>query len=63
MVGSSGDSPQFSVRMYGAQPRFQSLSFEGEEVALAPPPDYADIAGRTRQRTTSNTPSPLGSPR
>ena len=34
-------SPEYSVRMNGAQQRFQSLSFENEEAALAPPPDYS----------------------
>lgn len=65
MAGNIGDSPQYSVRTSGAQPRFQSLSFEGEEaaLALAPPPEYAHIGGRNRQRVTSNVPSPLGSPR
>ena len=60
-----GDAPQHSVRMYDAQPRFQSLSFEGEEtaLALAPPPEYANIEGRSRQRIMSNVPRALGSPR
>lgn len=34
-------SPEYTVRMNGAQQRFQSLSFENEEAALAPPPDYS----------------------
>ena len=34
-------SPEYSVRTNGAQQRFQSLSFENEEAALAPPPDYS----------------------
>ena len=34
-------SPEYTVRMDGVQERFQSLSFENEEAALAPPPDYS----------------------
>ena len=34
-------NPEYTVRMNGAQQRFQSLSFENEEAALAPPPDYS----------------------
>ena len=34
-------NPEYAVRMNGAQQRFQSLSFENEEAALAPPPDYS----------------------
>ena len=34
-------NPEFAVRMNGAQQRFQSLSFENEEAALAAPPDYS----------------------
>lgn len=63
MAGLMGHTPQYGVRMDGAQPRFQSLSFEGEESALAPPPEYAHIGGRNMQRITSNVPSPSGSPR
>ena len=51
-----GPSPQYSVRMMGAQPRFQSLSFEGEEAALAPPPDYSAYPGRNRERNPSTVP-------
>ena len=32
---------QYTFRMNAAQQRFQSLSFENEEAALAPPPDYS----------------------
>ena len=51
-------SPAYSVRMIGTQQRFQSLSFENEENALAPPPGYERV-GRPRQsqRGSSNTPT------
>lgn len=62
MAGVMGDNPQHSVRMNRAQQRFQSLSFEGEEAAVAPPPDYEHIGGG-RRRSTSNVPSPSRSPR
>ena len=34
-------NPEYAVRMNGAQQRFQSLSFENEEAALAAPPNYS----------------------
>lgn len=60
IAGGVGDSPQFGLRMNRAQPRFQSLSFEGEELTLAPPPEYNNIGGGNRQRIMSNVPSPSG---
>ena len=59
MAGVLGGSPQPGVRTNSAQPRFQSLSFEGEE--MAPPPEYAPMDGRSR--VTNNVPSPGVSPR
>jgi len=53
-------SPQYAVRMNGNQQRFQSLSFENEEAALAPPPDYSAVGGRNRERIATSTPSPSG---
>lgn len=52
----------YSVRMIGAQQRFQSLSFENEEAsqaAMAPPPGYSAYAG-TPNRVLSNVPNHLG---
>ena len=40
----------YSVRMIGTQQRFQSLSFENEEEALAPPPGYSRMSARTTAR-------------
>ncbi|CAF9940593.1 MAG: hypothetical protein ALECFALPRED_008766 [Alectoria fallacina] len=63
MAEIMGGSPQCSVRTNGAQPRFQSLSFEGEEEASAPPPEYTHYGGRNTQRVRSSVPGPLASPR
>ncbi len=54
--------PEYSVRMNGAQQRFQSLSFENEEAseaAMAPPPGYSAFVG-ARNRVSSNVPGPRG---
>lgn len=59
---SGYSSPEISVRMNGAQQRFQSLSFESEEAgeaAMAPPPGYSAFIG-ARNRISSNVPGHLG---
>ncbi|MCJ1457065.1 hypothetical protein MMC28_007431 [Mycoblastus sanguinarius] len=53
-------TPQYSVRPNHAQQRFQSLSFENEEAALAPPPEYSSFGGRNRGRVATNVRSPTG---
>ena len=51
-------TPDYTVRMNGAQQRFQSLSFENEEAALAPPPDYSfSSISNGGARIASNVPS------
>ena len=61
MAGIMGNNEGRRVR---AQQRFQSLSFEGEEAALAPPPpEYARIGGGSRQGIVSNATGPPASPR
>lgn len=54
-------TPGYRVRMNAVQPRYQSLSFENEEAALAPPPEYASVIGRSRGRVSSDVSSPLSS--
>lgn len=49
-------SPEFAVRMNGAQQRFQSLSFENEEAAPAPPPDYSYSSISNRGSMTASSP-------
>lgn len=59
---SGRTSPEISVRMNGAQQRFQSLSFENEEAseaAMAPPPGYSAFVG-ARNRVSTNFPGQLG---
>ena len=60
-------APEYSVRMDGAQQRFQSLSFENEEQAeareeeaLAPPPEYSTFGARSRTRVHSSLPVQRG---
>ena len=62
---SGRSSPEYSVRMIGAQQRFQSLTFEDEEsgegrqeAAMAQPPEYSTFGGG-RVRRRSNVPSRL----
>ena len=63
------DRPPQNVRMMRAQQRFQSLSFDDEDIAAlvhqqdaqpqleeeAPPPDYSGIGGRWRERVVSSS--------
>ena len=54
-------APEYTVRMNGAQQRFQSLSFENEEAALAPPPEYSHssiLSGATRIASSVASPQP-----
>ncbi len=54
----NGPTPEYTVRMNGAQQRFQSLSFENEEAALAPPPGYSfSSISNGGARIASNVPS------
>ena len=60
-------APEYSVRINGAQQRFQSLSFENEEQAeareeeaLAPPPGYSTFGASSRNRVQSNVPAQRG---
>ena len=53
---------QQSIRMNRTQQRFQSLSFEDEEAALAPPPDYSAIEGRNRERISTSASVPMSPP-
>ena len=53
-------SPEYSVQQNGRQQRFQSLSFEDEEGALAPPPEYSSLGGRATERVATNVPSASG---
>ncbi|KAL9631356.1 MAG: hypothetical protein Q9164_005939 [Protoblastenia rupestris] len=53
------ERPPQDVRMMGAQQRFQSLSFDNEEIAAMgqgedAPPDYSILGGRYRERISSN---------
>ena len=57
MGGSEGGS------LANARQRFQSLSFEDEETAPAPPPEYARASRGGSQRVSSNVASPPVSPR
>ena len=57
---SQPPSPEYTVRMQGAQQRFQSLDSENEEAALAAPPDYANIGARNAGRFASNVPAHTG---
>ena len=54
-------TPEYTTRMNGAQQRFQSLSFDDEEAALAPPPDYSSSSisnGAARIASSVASPQP-----